>query len=703
MNDQTGKELEPFIFRLDPSPAGKYEVDNFASLKAAGPGQSVFNVSANTNLTLYNVKTLSADLNAGSVIKAYGGTLIINNYGDIQSASSSFAIDILGASSGRIYNTGAINGKNLIRSNAPFTGTIINNGSLNAGAGTAIDFSSSSALNLENKGVIRGNIYGSPSLTDNFKLDSGVFNGVVNGVEQVTSSGQSNVSGTFTGTLQFRNSGELSTDGLVLDGTDYIQETNSSLVVSLTEANLTQPVIESGSASFSSGSTLSLEPDFYVLTREGISNYKALRSNTTIAGKDQLNIDSSLFFDSISITGNHQEIDITLQARDIDEVIAESGLIDDSKEAYSEALENVIDVLETPEISLATTSEVESWFSALTAVSDDEQLAKIAKELKPSTNGSIASLPMTMTRSIQQQLTQKAASRFDSLNYGDTSESASKRLWGVTYHSTSHYKKQRKKNGTLIRGYDVTSDGLTLGYDQQWSNDLMAGVAFSYGNSKTKKNHSPDFLNLQSYLISLYGQKRWSDWSLTAVLSSGLHKNTHQRFYEVASLDSAKSKFDSRHHGLSLLLAKKLQYSDWFISPHISLNYQTLSTPNYTETGSLNYHYASNEYKLMESGVGILTETFQKIGRHLLTWQFSGSVWHDFKAKAYEVKTAYAFTSKPSWFTSTGTSLNKNRYEIQAGLSYSMSEQAVIELAFSRNGSERWHSDSGYLRLEYNF
>ena len=639
-----------------------------------------------------------ANENSGSIFRVFASTFTINNHEDIKSSSSAFIIDIQAASTGAINNFGVINGNRLIRSRAPFDGIINNEGTLNAASGTVIDFSASSALNLENSGIIRGDIIGSTYTDDAFTLNDGLFSGDVYGIEQVIISGDSSLSGTFNGTLQFRNSGSLSTDGLSLNQASYVQTDDSALIVALSEENLTQPVISARNAEFSSGSTLSLEPDFYVLSREQTASYKVLLSDHPVTGKEQLSVADSLFFEQVSISGNNQEVNVTLAAKDIDDVLIDSGLSEDSREAYGEAVENVIN--EIKDSNGESPEELERWLSALTDADDKQELSTTAKELKPSTNGSTAFLPMQFSRTIHQNLVRQSAKRFRELSYGDN---PGQNLWGMTHFTDFNHRRQKKNNGAVIRGYKASGDGLTLGYDQQWSEQLLAGAAFSYGNSKTRKNHSPDNLKTQSYQLSLYGQKRWSDWSMTTIVSAGIHRNTQHRFYEVNNLGYARGRFDSQHHGLALLLEKSFQMSGWLISPQVSLNYLTLDVDSYTESGDLNYRYDANTHKQLELGLGVAAGKRMTLGKHLLDWELSAMARHDFKADKYRVKTAYAFVDQASWFTSEGARPDKNAYEFRAGCQYTLSDQLELELSYIHAWSAKWYSHSGSMRLIYAF
>ena len=670
-------------------------------LKPLIPGQVIFLITTDSNATLNNQRVLSAGLTSGSVIRISGGSFVINNYESIESASSDFVIDIQGTSSGTINNYGVINGKYLIRNATSFDGRIFNEGTLNAGAGTVIDFSSGSALNLINSGIIRGNIEGSSFSNDTFSVDEGLFNGDVTGVENVTVSGESALTGTFSGTLLFENSGVLSTEDLNLNNASYTQSTNSTLSVSLTEENLSQPVITTGSAEFASGSTLSLEPDFYVLSRDTTATYKVLAADNPIIGKSQLLLNNSLFIENTAITGNNNEINVTLTVKDIDDILIDSGLAEDSKQTYNEAVDRLIEGIGEPEKSLTDVSELERWLSTLTGVKDVQQLATMARELKPSTNGSVALLPMHFSRNVLQTFIRRSAARSEGMSYGDSHSNP--RFWGMTHFSNINHKSQQKQDDALIRGYEAFSDGLTLGYDLQYENDLLVGAAISYGNSETKKDRSPDKLRIQSYQLSLYSQINWDDWSLAATLTSGLHKNSQQRFYEVDSLNSAKGQFDSQHYGVSLVVDKKWSFADWIIAPQASLNYLTLKVDGYTETGDLNYHYAAQTINQLELGLGVKAGKSQLLGKHLLNWRFSAFVWHDFKAAPYKVKTAYAFIDQANWFTSEGASPDKNRYQINAGLQYSISDQLKLDLAYSYNWSPQWQSNSGLISLKYNF
>jgi outer membrane autotransporter protein len=191
---------------------------------------------------------------------------------------------------------------------------------------------------------------------------------------------------------------------------------------------------------------------------------------------------------------------------------------------------------------------------------------------------------------------------------GDTLKSRKCRRYSVETYGLNRWASftgdwQERRNIGDHSGYDFRSAGVAVGFDQRFSRNAFAGIAFGYDNAYQ------DFRTIQSrnqtdaFRSILYGGVK--SGNVYADGYAGYTKSWHNTRRDI-NIDAfngvARSKYSNDMFSTGFEVGRKFG----FFTPSVGLHYIHLSTPGVTETGAsdANLHVRSNSYNSLRLPIG---------------------------------------------------------------------------------------------------
>lgn len=243
---------------------------------------------------------------------------------------------------------------------------------------------------------------------------------------------------------------------------------------------------------------------------------------------------------------------------------------------------------------------------------------------------------------------------------GQMSNGTTRNVWIEGFHHSANI----KSDGNA-RKYDTKRSGLVIGGDTQVATQTRIGGAFTYGDLR---------------LSSQFGRTEGDDWGFGAYVRQGLHSDFHlngyigyghqqwkHRRHELGY--TLKDNYDSDAFYASVELARPVSWR-WggVFMPLIALDYQSVSSDDFTETGSPFAKTVKNETldsSVLRFGLNSRWATHDMVSfdtRLQYGYQFAGR-------KAGSLHAAYANLDDASktWANYRGAEIGRHLFNIGIG------------------------------------
>ncbi|WP_415837480.1 autotransporter outer membrane beta-barrel domain-containing protein [Parendozoicomonas haliclonae] len=416
--------------------------------------------------------------------------------------------------------------------------------------------------------------------------------------------------------------------------------------------------------------------EFILLKAEGTLNYTE--------GYLKVLTDSPLF--DITVVAEDNALKIRVEAKDVGDVIEQSGASLDAQEVISTFQQDVITELD----------ESDPLYALFEAASNSsEELADLAEDLKPEdSNSTTAAATATQSATFGSIATRTSSVRSGGtgISSGDMFQSGG--FWAQVLHSKGN---QETRNAS--KGFTSHLTGVTVGLDTELNTDWVAGAALTTAKSKTNTKDSNNTTTASSFIGSFYASWQFKDWFADVMASAGRTKNKAKRFNQLI-----KSDFDAHQYGLRLTVGQDipLKNLDIQLQPTVSFNYGRVDIGKYQEEGTAGaQEIQAQRYETVELGAGIAAMKSFSFNKNTLNVSVNLMGWHDFAAD--QAKTQSRFLTGETILTTFGDKPERTTWQAGLGLDYLAGDNLTFSLNYDHTWKKSFKADSVSAKVRYDF
>lgn len=326
--------------------------------------------------------------------------------------------------------------------------------------------------------------------------------------------------------------------------------------------------------------------------------------------------------------------------------------------AYDAA--NIID--STPEL-----------LSLFVGLPNDAQRSTAASQTLPLLNGSSSQVTQGTLASMNRTVDARQA-ELRGLSSGDEAKRAQS-FWAKPFGSWAD---QNDRNG--VAGFDVTTNGLVIGYDTEATSQLLLGTAFGYANSNVESNsrNAPQHMDVESYQLIGYGRYEINpELDVSFQADIGINDNQGDRFVTFTN-STAESDYESYtgHVGLGLNKHIRLSPNDHIIASLVT-DYTWFKDDAYQEEGAGVLNLSVEDRTTESLVMGVRSEWIHEIS-NALDLNASLGAGYDLLDEEAAITSAYAAAPSAS-FTTEGLDLEP--WSANAGLGVTYTTLSGIDLS----------------------
>lgn len=418
--------------------------------------------------------------------------------------------------------------------------------------------------------------------------------------------------------------------------------------------------VVAGSKAFVKGDTLS----------EVVTATDKLTINDLTLNQTKLADNSALLDFEYKQTGNQLDIVVSDVKKLSDIVDGNTG--NNTNTANKKPIASFFDDLINNQSSFPNMGTILSKFEAL---STDNEIINAVNSMIPTTATSVVNSSNTITSNISNIVSNRLGNLKSGLNSGDDLKVDNNRVWVKAFGSIGE-----QKDKDSISGFDIKSYGLGLGFDNEYKDGQVLGLATFYTNANIETNGVNHENDVDAYSVVAYGSNLLAD-DKTTIYYQGSYtwqKNDSKR--SLFTGDRADAKFTSKTFALDLKVGHKIAINDSFsVEPNIGTTYRHISNPSYTENGAgaLNIH--SDKFTSAEFLGNFGADFEYKITSDSKLTATIGAG-YDFKDDDNIVTSSFAGASGVSFDTN---GIDNGRWQYQAGIGYDVNLNNQNNLNFS--------------------
>jgi outer membrane autotransporter protein len=257
--------------------------------------------------------------------------------------------------------------------------------------------------------------------------------------------------------------------------------------------------------------------------------------------------------------------------------------------------------------------------------------------------------------------------------------------------------KQKMRGG--VPGYKGDNIGMMFGADNQVTDTWLVGAAVGYGTTDIDFDLAGSTVNIDSWQAAVYASWDFnSPWFADGMIGFAHHTYDQKRNIILPPLlRTAIADYNAWEWMAEARVGYEHQEGDWYITPGVSLEYSNLSIDDYNETnaGAANLSVKSKDADSFIAGLGVKAE----YRGGMFAPEAHAGVYYDFNASRQE--TNNVFLGSTVGFDTKGVKPAHESYEVGVGLNvYAMSE-LTLTLNYDYSFKSDFHSNTGYLKLRY--
>ncbi|MCT7583517.1 autotransporter outer membrane beta-barrel domain-containing protein [Aliarcobacter butzleri] len=330
--------------------------------------------------------------------------------------------------------------------------------------------------------------------------------------------------------------------------------------------------------------------------------------------------------------------------------------------------------------------------SKIDTLSTDSEVVKAINSIVPTT--SFVNTSSQITSSVSNIVSNRLGNIKSGLNSGDEIIVDSNRVWIKAFGSLGD-----QKDKDSISGFDLKTYGLGLGYDKEYKEDQIIGLAAFYTNANVETNGVNHENDVDAYSIVAYGSNLLAD-DKTTIYYQGSYtwqKNDSKR--ELFTGEQANADFTSKTVALDLKVGHKININDKFaVEPNIGTTYRHFTNPSYSESGAGALNIQSERFTSSEFIGNIGTDFEYKITPNSKLTATIGAG-YDFKDDDNIVTSSFAGASGVSFDTK---GIDNGRWNYIAGVGYdvNLDSQNNLNVQYNYQGEGSKYSNN-VISLNY--
>ncbi len=722
--------------------AGEDEPLSIAGTGTAGEG-ALFNSSAGMS-TYSGTITLTADSTIG-VSDAAGSMLIYRN---INTGAAGYDITFTGAGDFLIVNnlTGKITGNGdvnksgagellLYMTGDDYTGaTNINEGKFTLGASgvipdaSAINIAAGAEFDLNGKNETIGSLSGAGNVINRAGActlvaggndSSTTYSGVIadgtaataftkEGTGTLIFSGANTYTGTTTinaGTLRASNASAVGTGALTNNATLDIGSTTLTFNGVYTQA--AGSTLRLNAASVSSFGSIVSAADAVVSAASAVNVTitEYLPNNATLkiidgAGGAGVNVPATITSSNSRYTliGSSVGGDLILT---VNRSGPGQGFAGDATNSNTAAVGAVLDNISDP------TDDMADVLNALEGLNNAEVGSSLDTLIPVVDGGVIASSNLSLGQFIG-TVTDRLTGLFARARDGETGVSAGCEglqgfeAWGQGF---GEYLRQEPRGSS--NGYRATVWGTAIGGDiPAFNNRVRMGLSGGYAQSGINSKDNSGKTDIDSYQGTLYAGYADAEnpYYLNGAFSFAYNKYDSSRHIAVGTImRTANSDYDGQQYSVLLDGGYTFKSGEFGITPMASLQYERLHLEGYTEknAGALNLHVNSQNYDLLQSGLGMKLERPFKTETGTIIPEIHAKWLYDFIGDRQE--TTSTFSGGGGSFATNGFDPAQNSLNAGAKVTLIANNNWVLETNYDFEYKEDFTAHTGWADVRYKF
>lgn len=321
---------------------------------------------------------------------------------------------------------------------------------------------------------------------------------------------------------------------------------------------------------------------------------------------------------------------------------------------------------------------------------DEAQVAKLASELTPETNGG-ATQAATTSQNLVSNVTGSRTSSLRGASSGEGFKEAG--VWVQSLYSDAS---QDLRDG--VAGYNAYSRGIAVGADGKLNDNLTLGLAYSFINTDVN-GKSGNQTEVDSHAFTLYGGFEHGNYFVDASLTYGFNDNQSKR--SIAGTQ-AKADYDSDLLGLNLIGGYTYHINPQvLVEPRLAARYSLVNIDGYREKGSsAALKVEDQRYEAIELGAGLRVAGSMALGAGTLEPQAKLMAYHDFAADEAKSTSTFLLGSTP--FVTSGAKAARDSYEAGVGADYKLGA-VTLGVNYDYIGKSGFDADVFSAKVRYDF
>ncbi|QKF73071.1 autotransporter domain-containing protein [Aliarcobacter faecis] len=500
--------------------------------------------------------------------------------------------------------------------------------------------SESGSYNVNNSGILKGNIFVDGTLTNSGKIEL-AHNAMVeeiNVMDEESVAYINNFTNEATGQLIIG----LKTDGTI-DGTKYSQlltnnttfKTGSTIDVNVLNSSTNQASLAGNKLeNVVTANSLTIDDKIKITDNSALLNFEYETSDGWVNGED-----GAIHLNVVKASENNI----------VDSTILGGGNKNDQNAA--KAIQSLYDI--DPNVA-----------SAFNNLPTDSAVAKAVESTTPVVTNGTVTAGTQISNGISTIVTQRQnANILGGLNSGDGMFSENN-LWIKPFGSIG---KQNNKDG--INGFDLKTYGLGFGADTEIKNNSKLGLAFFYTNGNVDINNVSQKADLDVFTTLVYGNVPIIDDKTNFLYQAGYSWQKTDTKRDIFTGQTAESKYTSKVASLDLKLMRDVNVTDkLLLQPIVNATYRHFTNPAYSENGAGALNLNVDKFTTSELILGLGTLAHYKISDNQ---KLIGNlnVGYDLQDKNQMVTSSYQGNVGTSFDTN---GIDNGRWSYEAGIGYEL-------------------------------
>lgn len=330
-------------------------------------------------------------------------------------------------------------------------------------------------------------------------------------------------------------------------------------------------------------------------------------------------------------------------------------------------------------------------FQSFATANTAGRLAALSEQLKPDLSDGLRTEALNSQALVNDALNARSVALRSGLSSGD--QLLNRGVWAQSLHT-----KVDQDLRANVDGYSASSNGLAVGVDAKFSEEVTVGVAYSVLRTDIGMD-SGNKLDVEGQAVTFYGIWEQGNWFVNGSALLGFNNNDSKRYIAGTM---AKAKYDSKNVGASVIGGYTFRPSEGIvIEPSIGARYSVIEIDSLTEKGSsAALHVDGQRYELAELGAGVRMASVIDIGRGTLEPELKLMNWHDFIGD--DSRTTSTFVQGDTPFTTTGRVNSRNTVSSGVGLTYKLNAWSV-GATYDNSQRDGYRADTVTAKLRYEF